>query len=414
MSGPEPPGFLMPGSPPMRDTVAGWRQWVATRGDFTPAPRLSLAQWRLLSPKDKSLRDLHRAVTHANLPLLQTPMSLAVTKLLRGRITSNAAKRKPTTLSGVMVTGGGYQGKTETACECLAAFEEGWLQLHRYLNPEAVSGTRDLHVPVAYVQTPVTAKPKSLCKAILNFYGAPLSSRMDLPDLIRQVALTLHENGTKALLLDDITRLRMHRADDQDTLDLIRAFMNMHVTLVLVGVDIPRSGLLREGRHDPGSGQVHFPPSRHAVNGAEPTQTERRFDLVELDRFHYDTDEEITAWTDHLAGVESQLRLIKAEPGMLTEGVMPEYLFERTDGVVGLLERLLEDGCREAIDSGTECLTEPLLNNIAITPGPPGRDRTTGEIPDIPAPRRPARKASGRRPRNTVLDDQGPAAATGS
>ncbi|MFE3858710.1 TniB family NTP-binding protein [Streptomyces griseorubiginosus] len=398
----------------MRDTVAGWRQWVTTRNDFVPAPRLNLAQWRLLSPKDKSLHDLHRAVTHANLPLLQTPMSLAVTKLLRGRVTSNAAKRKPTTLSGVMISGGGYQGKTETACECLAAFEEGWLQLHRHLNPGAVPGTRDLHVPVAYVQTPVTAKPKSLCKAILNFYGAPLSSRMDLPDLIRQVALTLHENGTKALLLDDITRLRMHRADDQDTLDLIRAFMNMHVTLVLVGVDIPRSGLLREGRHDPGSGQVLFPPSRHAVNGAEPTQTERRFDLVELDRFHYDTDEEITAWTDHLAGVESQLRLMKAEPGMLTSGVMPEYLFERTDGVVGLLERLLEDGCREAIDSGTECLTEPLLNGIAITPGPPGRDRAAGEIPDIPEPKRPAKKASGRRPRNTVLDDKGPAAATGS
>ncbi|TJZ93134.1 hypothetical protein FCI23_54785 [Actinacidiphila oryziradicis] len=27
--------------------------------------------------------------------------------------------------------------------------------------------------------------------------------------------------------LDDITRLRMHRADDQDTLDLIRAFMSI-------------------------------------------------------------------------------------------------------------------------------------------------------------------------------------------
>ena len=96
-----------------------------------PAPRLSLAEWRLLSPRKKTLHDLHRAATHANLPLLQTP---------------------------------------------------------------------------------VTAKPKSLCRAILNFYGAPVSARMDLPDLIRQVAASLHAHGTKALLLDDITRLRMHRA----------------------------------------------------------------------------------------------------------------------------------------------------------------------------------------------------------
>ncbi|MEV0613294.1 hypothetical protein AB0I81_08190 [Nonomuraea sp. NPDC050404] len=58
-------------------------------------------------------------------------------------------------------------------------------------------------------------------------------------------------------MLDDITRLRMHRADDQDVLDQIRAFLSMHVTLVLVGVDIPGSGLLREGRHDRRAGPRH-------------------------------------------------------------------------------------------------------------------------------------------------------------
>ena len=84
---------------------------------------------------------------------------------------------------------------------------------------------------------------------------------MDLPDLVRQVRDSFHDHGTKALLLDDITRLRMHRADDQDTLDLIRAFMSMHVTLVLIGVDIPGSGLLREGRHDPRTGQWILPPA---------------------------------------------------------------------------------------------------------------------------------------------------------
>ncbi|WP_201724799.1 hypothetical protein [Streptomyces antimycoticus] len=67
----------------------------------------------------------------------------------------------------------------------------------------------------------------------------------------------------------------MHRADDQDALDLIRAFMSMHVTLVLIGVDIPGSGLLREGRHDARTGQWILPPSQHAkVHGLEATQTD--------------------------------------------------------------------------------------------------------------------------------------------
>jgi hypothetical protein len=98
-----------------------------------------------------------------------------------------------------MITGGGYQGKTETACEVAADFEDAWLELHHHLNPTAVSGTRDLHAPVTYVQTPVTAKPKSTCKAILGFYGAD-TKNMDLPDLVRQVADSIRDHGTTALL----------------------------------------------------------------------------------------------------------------------------------------------------------------------------------------------------------------------
>lgn len=409
--------FVLPGTLPMRETLSGWQRWRTTRGAFQPAPYLDLAAWRALSPRRRMLHDLHRAATHANLPLQQTPMSQAVTKLLRGRIETNALKHKPTTRAGVMITGGGYQGKTETACEIAADFEDDWLDLHHHLNPSAMAGTRDLHAPVAYVQTPVTAKPKSTCKAILSFYGAD-TKNMDLPDLVRQVAASINDHGTKALLLDDITRLRMHRVDDQDVLDLIRAFMSMHVTLVLIGVDIPGSGLLREGRHDPRTGQWILPPSRHAkIHGLEATQTERRFDLIELDRFRYDTPPQITAWTSHLAGVEQQLRLMNATPGMLTDNTMPEYLYRRTNGVVGLLERVIEDGCREAIDTGTERLTETLLDNVVLNlAGDTGRDESAGEIPAVPPePDPPAdNRQKRKRGRNTSFDDRGPAAATGT
>lgn len=409
--------FVLPGPPPIRETLHGWQQWRRSRNDFIPAPRMDLAAWRMLSPRRRMLHDLHRGATHANLPLQQTPMSEAVAKLMRGRIESNALKSKPTTRAGIMITGGGYQGKTETACEVAATFEDAWLQLHHHLNPDAVAGTRDLHAPVAYVQTPVTAKPKSTCKAILSFYGAD-TKNMDLPDLVRQVRDSIHDHGSKAVLLDDITRLRMHRADDQDTLDLIRALMSMHVTLVLIGVDIPGSGLLREGRHDPRSRQWILPPSAKAKTyGLEPTQTERRFDLIELGRFRYDTPHDIAAWTQHLAGLEQHLRLMNAAPGMLTNGAMPEYLFRRTDGVIGLLERLIEDGCREAIASGDERLTESLLDNVTIDLATaPGRDPDAGEIPCVPST--PAtdndKKGQARKRkagRNTVFDDPGPAGA---
>jgi hypothetical protein len=199
----------------------------------------------------------------------------------------------------------------------------------------------------------------------------------------------------------------MHRADDQDSLDLLRAFMSMHTTLVLIGVDIPGSGLLREGRHDPRTGQWVFPPPAGPSAEGLATQTERRFDLVRLETFRYDTDEHIAAWTAHLAGLEQQLRLLKAAPGMLTANRMPEYLFRRTSGVVGLLERLIEDGCTEALDSAAERLTESLLDQVTINLGnDPGRDAAAGEIPPVPAaPTR--RPRAGRRARNTVFDDPG-------
>ena len=54
-------------------------------------------------------------------------MSAAVTRVLGSRVLNNALKHKPTTRAGVMVNGGGYQGKTETVCEVAAAFEDQWL-----------------------------------------------------------------------------------------------------------------------------------------------------------------------------------------------------------------------------------------------------------------------------------------------
>src|SRR5574341_242460 len=231
-----------------RETAAGWQRWRLTRHSFVPAPRVELADYKRLSPRERGLHDLHRAVSHANLPFQETPMSAAVGQVMSSRIQVNALKHKPTTRAGLLINGGGYQGKTETACEVAAAFEDQWLELHGQRNQDAPAGTRDLVATVAYVQTPVTPTPKMICEAILDFYGAD-HKNMTLGQLIRTVRGSLHDHGTRVLLLDDITRLKLHREADQDALDLLRSLMSMSVTLVLIGVGIPSSGLLREGRH---------------------------------------------------------------------------------------------------------------------------------------------------------------------
>ena len=308
--------FLRAGPPPDRTRWDGWQQWRATRESFIPARRLSLAEYQALSPRGRALHDLHRTATHVNLRLQETPMSRKVSDLMRGRLQNNAVKFTPGTRDGLMISGGGFQGKTETACHAAAEFEDLWRGIHRQIAPGPLPGTRDLFVPVAYCRLPVRATPKGLCKTILDVYGDPHPAT--LHDLVRSVRDAVRDHATTALLIDDITRLRLHRGDDQDTLDLIRELMDLNVTLVLIGVDIPGSGLLRGARADRSAGQWAFPSASHG--DAAATQTDRRFDLVDLDPFDYSTPAGITAFLEHLAGIEDQLRLLRSSGGMLTAG----------------------------------------------------------------------------------------------
>ncbi|MFJ9032049.1 AAA family ATPase [Streptomyces sp. NPDC102274] len=396
--------FRLP-EPQDRQTAAGWQRWCHTRHCFVPARRLSREEFARLSPVEQEDYLLHRDVTNSNLPLQETPMSEAVSRVMRSRLRLGAFKIRPSTRRGLIINGGGCQGKTETACEVAAWLEEDWRARHHDTNPDALAGTRDLHIPVAYVQTPVTAKPKSTCKAILDFYGADHKG-MDLPALIRAVRRHVHAHGTRAILLDDITRLKLHRRDDQDVFDMIKGFMDMSATLVLIGVDVPASGLLQGAVLDQKTGDWIMPAQHGApVSQGERTQHLRRFTMVNLGPFPYETPKQMAAFLKHLKGIEDHICLFDAVPGMLTTG-MPEYLHDRTGGVVALLECLIEDTIELAIGNSHEELTIELMDQVAISvEGLPGRDASAGEIPELsPQPAVPKPK----RPRNSVFDDKGP------
>ena len=406
---------FLPGQAPDRETWEGWTRWRLTRRDFAAAPVVTAGEHAAMTARQRRLHDLHRIATHSNLEIQDTPMSIRVSKEVRSLVEVNAFCQGPDTRPGLMVNGGACQGKTETVCEALACFEDEWLGLYAQV-PGAIEGTIDHHVPVAYVQTPVKATPVSACQRILDFYGEDYKG-MTLAGLLRTVKQAVRDHGTKALAIDDITRLKLHREADQDVLDLIRELMSLPVTLILVGVGIPRSGLLRDGRRDPLTGQWLFPPVEDrgkSRNDDAPGQTDLRFNLVDLDRFSYGGTASTEAWIAHLVGIEQQLRLLHARDGMLSEGDMPEYLFRHTRGTVGILRKLIQKACRRAIETGEEEITTALLDSLTITRKDlPGLDPDSGEIPDIlaaPAAKKPARP---RKPRNTVFDDHGaPAAGT--
>jgi hypothetical protein len=401
---------------PERAHWRGWQEWRASRKPFTPAPRLSLDEYRALSPDERFDHDFHRMATHANLRLQETPMSKKVHEIIFGRLLGNATITSPGTRDGLMISGEPTHGKTETTCWAAADFEGVWRRNYARFVPGPVPGTRDNYAPVAYCKVPPRATPKALCEVILDIYDDRHPSTQN--NMLRAVRDTIRDHRTNTLLIDDITRLKLDRKDDQDTLDVIRSLMDLGTTLVLIGFDIPGSGLLRGARFDPVADQYVFPTGRsHDESGS--AQTGLRFDLVSIEPFRYSAVGSDISFIEHLAGIEDQLRLFEASEGMLTSGGMPEYLYSRTHGSVGLLRRLVDDGCKRAMRTREERLTRELLAGIRISvESLADLDPQSGEIPQVlqqDSPARPKKKPRPRKPkpRNTVLDDHG-APATAS
>lgn len=163
--------------------------------------------------------------------------------------------------------------------------------------------------------------------------------------------------------------------------------METSVSVVAMGVDIQGSGILYDGKH--------------AHDQRLGTQTRRRFTLLELEPFSYKTPEDARHWVAHLRALEQSLLLIDKADGMLSEE-LPEYLFQRTNGVIGVLHdwvQLAADGLIDRPPSqGGECLTREDLERTQ----PKGQPAAANGA----ATAKPKKKVGTRRPRgrNTVFD----------
>ena len=377
--------------------VEGFRSWALSRGTYQRQDLLTWDAYTLLAPRDRRRYNRLRDAANSNIDILETPMGSALSEALEDGIWINAVNRQPGAKPGFMVNGGGAQGKTATVLDVCANFLEDWLTEHQI---EAVpGGERNAHEPVVYVRTPDKPTPKALCQSILRAVGEPFLPRDGFPELQRLVHDVLVSLGVRVLVLDDITRIKMHRIDDQDVLDLIRSLMDSGATVILVGVGIPKSGLLREGGPVEAVTDTHVHLEagvkrlrrRDAEDDDEATQTERRFTLLHLRNFSYKTPQDVQEWTTFLAGVGHQLRLYGVDHTSLLADGLPEYLFRRTGGVVGTVKNLLTAACTAAVENpdpetGEERLTIELFDTVTANySAEEGRIAEAGEIPDVPA-----------------------------
>lgn len=392
---PAPPAAWFPKQPPREEitTLEGWQHYVEHRDDFRPPPVLTRAEYDALPDAHRSLYDMAREVAIGNLPRHQTPMGQDVMDRIALTLRANTANATPGVRPGVMVSADGGLGKSTLVREIAAQFDET-LRMKAQFMPE-VAGNRDRWVPVAWLSIGSEITIRGLCRDLLGFYGDIPRKGEYAPELTARLRKIMVDCGTVLLVLDDITRLQMHREADRNAADFIRSLMETGATILGIGVDVRGSGLLYEGRAST--------RNKHVL-----TQTRARFGVHDLRAFTDETGEVFAAWLSHLKAVEEDLPLLDKAPGMLTSGDTPAYLLRRTRGVVGSLTRLMSEASlavlgRRPTGPGTgEYLSREVLDYITLD------DAAENQV--LPESTRVAPKAKSRRTRSrsTVFNGNRP------
>ncbi|NEK86953.1 AAA family ATPase [Blastococcus saxobsidens] len=348
----------------------GWATYVARRDDYQMPPLLTRSAYEGLASRQRALYNLARKVAVSNLPKPDTPMAAAIREQIETTLSTNTLNADPGVRPGLFISAEGGLGKSTLMREVAASFDEETRQMADIF--PGMFGNLDRWIPVIWINVPPKVSIGALCRKILNFYGeVPRGIRTEA-QLTDRVHTLIRDCGTRLVVLDDITRVKMHREADQDAADWIRGLQETSATVIGIGVDVEGCGLLYEGRA--GTKQKRL-----------LTQTRRRFSVLNLDPFTYDSAEEITEWVAHLAAVEQDLPLLDKTPGMLSED-LPEFLFAQTGGVIGSLSRYIAEASNavlgRSVADGGEHLTRDdflkvQLDHAAVSGSSPEIDAAT-------------------------------------
>lgn len=360
--------FRQPPNTQNIQTADGWAAYVEHRHDYKLPPLLTRPQYEGLSPRVRKQYDFARRVALSNLPKQDTPMAAVAREQIELTLGDNTSNTDPGVRPGVFLSADGGLGKSTLMYEVAADFDEETRQM-ALVFPNMFDYL-DRWIPVIWINVPPKVSIGALGREILQFYGeVPRGVRTEAQYTARVHEL-IRDCGTRLIVLDDVTRMKMHREADQDVADWIRALQETSATVIGIGVDVEASGLLYEGRARTNQKRLL-------------TQTRRRFSVLDLRPFTYDSAEDINHWVAHLKAVEQDLPLLDKTPGMLSQD-LPEFLFAQTGGVIGSLSTYIKKTARlvlgRPVADGGECLRQEDFLRIRLD-----HAAVSGSAPEITA-----------------------------
>jgi hypothetical protein len=321
----------------------GWRRFVDDEPTQRPE-RIRVGDYRRLDGRSRSAYDLER-LCHAHgfgpIRSLYSDIHRALERL----VVSNEL-RGPGARHGAALDGNPGNGKTTIASHFGRHYERRCRQRYPHeLTPEGHE-----YLPVVYVNVDALPTIKGLNHAILAFYAMGPPKRANARELTQLVLECARCCQTSLVVIDDIHLLELRREADRDANNHLKRLANdLQATFVYAGVGLSRGGFMHEGRYGP---------------DAVLAQISQRFKRLPVQPLRRSTEQDRSLWLGVLQVLERELVLLQARDGDLT--AQADYLWRRTQGVIGSLTQLLTEAIAEAIDTGAERITRKLLDGIDI------------------------------------------------
>jgi hypothetical protein len=337
----------------------GWRQFVGDESTVRPE-RMRPAEYRLLDERHRCAYDLER-LRHAHAFGPIRSLYTDIHRTLERLVASNQL-RGPGARHGAALDGNPGNGKTTIASH----FGRHWERRCRQRYPHELTGEGHEYLPVVFVNVDALPTIKGLNSAILNFFGIEPSRHVNARELTRLVLECARRCQTSLVIIDDIHLLELRREADRDANNHLKRLANdLQATFLYSGVGLSHGGFMHEGLY-----------------GADAalSQISLRFKRLAVCPLRRSTQAERATWLGVLQVFERELVLLAATEGDLT--VHADYLWQRTQGVIGSLNQLLIEAFAEAIETGTERIGQKLLDGIDI-----GYAAEVGAGRQQPAPR---------------------------
>ncbi|MFK7602385.1 TniB family NTP-binding protein [Deinococcus sp. SM5_A1] len=321
--------------------------WEAYCAHISPPrpERLSAAAYAALDEEPRedyndARDDWHGDFGTGSTPALNTAMA-RFDQLARFNQVANDPVKAHLALSGMP-----HQGKTTIARLLGKKYERTFWKRVKKLGLKA--NTTEEFCPVVYYSLDSETTPKSLNIALLHFLGATTTAtrRYTAQQLEAAVAELFSRHSVAVLILDDFHLLRSGHHNTDGVRSYLKALTSKWaLMLLLVGIDLETTDLFEE---------------THQGRGKLAGQTGGRTNLTTVPKFAKGS----TEWTDLLTWTEAQLVLIDHQPGTLVD--LQAYLWNRTQGSIGSLMRLIRLAALGAIQGNREMIDLKLLSYTQI------------------------------------------------